>query len=74
MKIIINSIEHEFDGDSISYEDLIEKLGYSRDRILSVTFKGVWRGDARREGILSPGRVIILEDGLIFNISDTSNA
>lgn len=73
MNIIVNG-EKAFHGlETISYSQVVQLAGYDRDRILSVTYQGRKNGDSRRSGILIPGREVALEEGMIFNVADTSN-
>lgn len=58
----------------ISYADVIEWAGYGPDRILSVTYCTNRSGDEQRQGVLSPGKSTLIEDGMVFNVADTSNA
>lgn len=58
----------------VSYEDIVEWAGYGPGRILSVTYSTRRAGDEQRQGSLSPGRSTAIEDGMVFNVADTSNA
>lgn len=57
-----------------TYEDLVTLAGYDPKRILSVTYSTRRPGDEQRQGILSPGRSVLIEDGMLFCVADTSNA
>ncbi len=56
----------------VSYEDIVEWAGYGPGRVLSVTYST--RGDEQRQGSLSLGKSTPIEDGMVFNVADTSNA
>ncbi len=58
----------------ISYEDLLEWSGYSPGRIVSMSYRTARTGDEQRAGILSPGESVKVEDGMIFDVADTSGA
>lgn len=59
--------------EKVSYEDVIEAVGYSRDRILSVTYIHS-AYDKNSAGILHMGEVISVKNGTRFSVADTSNA
>ena len=58
----------------VSYEDIVEWSGYSPGRILSVTYSTRRSGDEQRQGSLRPGKSTPVEDDMVFNVADTSNA
>lgn len=58
----------------VSYEDIVEWAAYGPGRILSVTYSTRRAGDEQRQGSLSPGKSTPIEDGMTFNVADTSNA
>lgn len=58
----------------LGYDQIIQMAGFAPGRILSVTYHTRRKGDEQREGILSPGRSVLIEEGMIFNAYDTSNA
>lgn len=58
----------------VSYEDIVEMAGHGRHRMLSVTYSTRRFGDEQRHGSLTPGKSTLLEDGMVFNVADTSNA
>lgn len=58
----------------LSYGDIVQQAGYARDRVLSVTYCTRRKDDQRREGSLCPGESTRIEEGMIFDVADTSNA
>lgn len=58
----------------VSYEDIVEWAGHGQGRILSVTYSTRRTSDEQRQGSLSPGKSTPIEDGMVFNVADTSNA
>lgn len=58
----------------VSYEEIVVKAGFSRDRIISVTYSTRRPGDEQRQGVLTPGRSTRLENLMAFNAADTSNS
>lgn len=58
----------------VSYEDVVEWAGYGPGRILSVMYSTRRAGDEQRQGTLWPGKSTPLEDGMVFNVADTSSA
>ena len=70
MKIIVNGMPHDVEG-TISYEDVVRLAvpAHATDLTFSVTFRS-----AGRQGILSPGKVVVPEPDMVFNCYDTSNA
>jgi len=60
---------------SLDYGTVLYLAGYYDPKmILSVTYSTRRKGDEQRAGILSPGKSVRIEDGMIFNVADTSNA
>lgn len=72
--ITVNGATHQVAGIEISYEDVMTLIGQDPKRIFSMTYHTRRQGDARREGILSPGQAVKLEAGMVFDAGDTSNA
>lgn len=72
--IIVNGRTVETDLDQISYADLIALAGYSPTRVVSVTYRSKRNGDNVQEGILIPGRIVTVDDGMVFNASVTGSA
>lgn len=70
--ITVNGAEHELDDDTISHEKICELAG--RPVHASVTYEGRREGDSRRSGITHSGKVIKLDDGMIFNCVVTGSA
>ena len=86
MRITINGIDRkvqELGGlwpekhGHVSYDDLVEwsgrDSGRDRVRIFTVTYT-MPHGSDRRDGSLTSGESVPLEDGTIFEVTDTSNA
>lgn len=71
MKIIINGKRHDITGAPLSYEDIVELAGYSRDRILSVTYRWTGPGDWSRQGMPTPGEQVVPSEGMAFNVART---
>lgn len=60
---------------AISYEDAINWAGYpDRCTHLTVTYTTMRAGDEQRQGSLTSGQSTPVEDGMVFNVSDTSRA
>lgn len=74
LMIVINGESIEWISPTISYEDVLVQVGARPGMILSMVFKAKNKGDHRYEGMLTPGKVIDVSDGLIINAVDTGNA
>lgn len=72
--IIVNGTTHQVALSSISYERVMELAGFDPKRNYSMTYTTLRKGDEQRQGILSPGRTTPLEDGMVFEAVNTSNA
>lgn len=71
MKYIVNGEERTREHNFItSYAELLESIGESHDRILSIT----WAKQDSRCGSVMPGQTLVVTDGTIINIADTSKA
>jgi hypothetical protein len=71
-KIKVNGVEHELDGRLVSHEqicDLAKQPAYA-----SVTYEGLRHDDVQRSGIMYPGKMVKLEDGMIFDCVATGSA
>lgn len=71
-KITINGVEHEVEGNTLSHEQICALSGQPVHA--SATYEGPRNGDSQRSGITHAGKVIKLEDGMIFNCIVTGNA
>jgi hypothetical protein len=73
MKIIVNGTEHTITTElarvRIRYERLVEMANRDPSRILTV----MW-ATRHGQGSMCPGQECYMEDGMIFNVMDTSNA
>ncbi len=74
IEIALNGKKTLVERDWLNYEDVLHLAGFDRARILSVAFYGRLEGEGIRQGILSPGRGVVLCNGMRFTIADTSNA
>jgi len=74
IRVIINGKPFELNQKTISYREVVELVGFNGDRVLSVTYRAKRIGDTNREGMLYPGSTLVLADGMIFNVADTSAA
>ena len=78
MNIVVNGTEinlNEFglrsiDDNYLSYEFIVDKAGYTPNRVLSV----VYTTKFDNSGMLYPGKNVKIENGMIFNVADTSAA
>lgn len=57
------------DDNYLSYEFIVDRAGYTPNRVLSVVYSSKFN-----EGILLVGGLVKIENGMIFNVADTSNA
>jgi hypothetical protein len=74
LHIYINGRKHEHVGLDISYEAVIQMAGFRPGRILSVTYSTRRKGDEQRSGCLTPHKTIKVENDMVFDVGDTSNA
>lgn len=74
MRIFVNGEAHSIANATVSYEDIVKMDGYDQRRVLSVTYRSLRKGDSERSGIMRPGKSIQAEDGMRFNVADTSGA
>lgn len=58
----------------LSYEAVVKLAGHDPSRILTVTYRTRRQGDAQRQGSLIPGQTTKVEDGMVFDVADTSRA
>ena len=73
LDVILNGHPAKCDRE-VTYEQIVVAAGYQPDHIISVTYYSKRNGDSQRSGILSPGKKVLAEEGMIFNAVDTSNA
>jgi hypothetical protein len=73
--IYVNGKKRLVDFDEMAYE-LLAQLAYPgyTGGVLTAVYYWKGPGDLRRQGILSPGRGVKIDDEMIFSIVDTSNA
>lgn len=72
MRIHVNGQAVDFDGDTITYEDVLWIA--KQPEGASVIYIGQRHGDSRREGILSKGKAIKPELDMAFTCVRTGNA
>ena len=71
MKFILNGDEVE--ANRVSFEDIAELAGYTREMTPTVTYRN-GGFDGLREGILHPGNLLTVNEKTVVNCMDTSNA
>ncbi len=71
--ITINGVAAYWSKTNISYDDVVTLSGQPPGHY-SITYRGKVKGDSRREGILSPDQTIVVEERMVFNAYNTSNA
>lgn len=74
MEIRVNGIRHDLPRGDVTYEDIARLAGHPDAQYLSVTYYWRGEGDLQRQGILSAGRKVAGEDGMIFDAYHTGNA
>ena len=74
-QIKINGVPHQWGAENITYEDVMKLLGKDPKRIYSMTYCTRRSGDEQRQGIMHPGsKPVRVEEGMLFDAGDTSNA
>lgn len=68
MTIILNGRDLEVSAGLYSYEDLVKLAGKSGQPTM------VYRAPNRENGSVIPGDTLMLQDGMILSIVDTSSA
>ena len=71
MRIIINTTPYEFNEKFISYEELLEKFFVSTTKILTVQYS---LGKDGKQGTLIPHESVEVVDGMVFSMTNTTNA
>jgi len=76
LTIIVNGTPHEVSQDEISYTEVVKlafpEFGSHPERTYSVTYR---RGHGNKpEGILSAGGNVKVKDGMVFDVSETSQS
>ena len=76
MKINVNGAEKVIgEVPELLYWDLIILAGFKAGREgLTITYFGPKHGDMHREGTVLPGKPVRPEEGMVFNVADTSSA
>jgi len=69
-EILINTIHHSIPtGTSeLSYEDVVKLVGLKPDVNYSMTYQSPRKGDIHRQGIMAPGKIVRIENGMRFNV------
>lgn len=70
--VTINGAEAKGWGDKISHEEICKLANKPVEA--SVTYRGPRKGDSERSGMTYAGKVIEIEDGMIFSCYVTGNA
>ena len=71
MFFIVNGkkIEAGKNKDRISYETILKEAGYIGHEVLTVTY-----ATPERQGILTSGKLALIENGMVFNVVNTGSA
>lgn len=74
--ITINGEKFTLDQDTVGYDDIVSRAnsGRSKKCLHTVTYYVRTSEDGARQGIIWPGRVILLDEGMDFNACVTDNA
>lgn len=74
-KIIVNGRKLSIDKEYLSYDDIVS-LGHDKPRsaLHSIVYQGPRNGDCRRSGMIIPGQVLKIEDGMVISAMVTDNA
>lgn len=73
-RVNINGRPHDLNWERVDYDLIVTLAKRNPDRVLTVTYTTNRKGDEQRSGSMRKGSVIELEDGMIFDVGDTSNA
>ena len=60
---------HSVEGRKLSYAEVVRNAGFPVLSVLTVTYK-----DGDRGGSMTMESSVLVKDGMIFNVADTSNA
>lgn len=71
MNIIVNCREKEYNGEIISYEQVMQLAGHDPEKVYSVTWSD---RKEDRNGLMYKGKIVPVNEGMVFNAMDTSNA
>lgn len=71
-EITINGEKTLWAAPEISYEQLVELAGMKGTP--SAMYEGPRHGDSQRSGIMHPGKIVAVEDGMHFSVAHTNNA
>jgi hypothetical protein len=74
MNIIVNGKEVQSPKRELSYADIVSLAGRDPARVLTVTYNEPSMSDAGRHGTLVSGQTVIVSEGMVFSVSDTSGA
>ena len=75
MNINVNGEVFQLEGDGkVDYDTIVTMAGHNAEHVFSVTYHTRRDGDEQRSGILAPGDVTKVEEGMVFNVADTSHA
>jgi hypothetical protein len=75
VKLNINGATKYVPHKPMTYEEIVDLAGLDPKRCWTVTYAGPRRGDSRRSGTMHTGKPPLeLEEGMIINVADTSNA
>ena len=70
MKVIVNAVEKQVEGKSLTYPQIVEMAEYkSEDRFYTITYES-----SCSQGIVARESCVVVVEGLIINVTDTSNA
>lgn len=58
---------------ALTYEDIVRMASLVPERLYSLTYAHA-TGEERNHGILTPGQTVEVNEGIIFNVADTSRA
>lgn len=72
MKISINGKEHEYEGPTITHEQIVALAGQPVHA--SVVYSSKRNGDSHRSGTTYSGKSIAVDDGMRFTAVVTGNA
>ncbi len=61
-------------GTSMSYEQIVRRAGHKPFSVLTIVYCAKRGDDVRRQGEVTPGHFLTVDEGMTITVSDTSNA
>lgn len=73
-KILVNGVDYDLDQTAVNYYDILRLAAPMAHEHPTIQYTGCTLPDSKTSGVMLPGQIKPICDGMEFDVADTSKA